>query len=62
MRRGALAPATLIASAEEPEREAWERHVIDEIRQAPLDLTEREALVKAHVGQGVFRANIAREG
>jgi putative restriction endonuclease len=54
------ARATLVASAEEPEREVWERHVIDEIRQAPLDSTEREALVKARVGQGVFRANVAR--
>jgi putative restriction endonuclease len=54
------ARATLVASAEEPERDVWERHVIDQIRQAPLDSTEREALVKARVGQGVFRANIAR--
>ena len=50
----------LVVSAEEPEREVWERHLIDEIRQAPIPTTEREALVKARRGQGLFRNNIAR--
>ena len=50
----------LIVSAEEPEREVWERHIIEEIQQAPLANTEREALVKARRGQGQFRNNIAR--
>lgn len=52
--------ATLVASAEEPEREVWERHELEEIQRAPLKSTDREALVKARVGQGLFRANVAR--
>jgi len=54
------ARGSLVASVEEPEREAWERHELEEIQRARLDATEREALVKARVGQGVFRANVAR--
>ncbi len=50
----------LVRSAEEPEREIWEQHLIEEIRAAPIGPTEREALVKARRGQGLFRANIAR--
>lgn len=50
---------TLVASAEEPEREMWERHLADEVvSRAPP--TEREALVKARRGQGVFRQRVAR--
>jgi putative restriction endonuclease len=52
--------AALIASAEEPERERWERHVVDTLEEARLDVTEREALVKARRGQGAFRVNVAR--
>jgi putative restriction endonuclease len=52
--------ATLVASAEEPERQVWERHELEEIQRAPLKSTDREALVKARVGQGLFRANVAR--
>jgi hypothetical protein len=52
--------ATLVASAEEPEREVWERHELEEIQRAPIKSTDREALVKARVGQGIFRANVAR--
>jgi hypothetical protein len=54
------AKAALVASAEEPEREVWERHVLDEITEARLDTTEREALIKARRGQGLFRTNVAR--
>ncbi|ABS28161.1 HNH endonuclease [Anaeromyxobacter sp. Fw109-5] len=54
------ARATLVASAEEPEREVWERHELEELQRARLDSTEREALVKARIGQGLFRANVAR--
>lgn len=50
----------LVISAEEPEREIWERHIVDELVHAPLASTEREALVKARRGQGLFRSNIAR--
>jgi len=50
----------LVISAEEPEREVWERHLVEELVQAPLPSTEREALVKARRGQGLFRSNIAR--
>jgi hypothetical protein len=54
------ARAALIASAEEPERENWERHQLVALQAAPLDVTEREALVKARRGQGRFRENVAR--
>lgn len=50
----------LIASAEEPERETWERHELITLEDARLDVTEREALVKARRGQGLFRENVAR--
>jgi predicted restriction endonuclease len=50
----------LIASAEEPERENWERHELQTLEQAGLDSTERETLVKARRGQGLFRQNVAR--
>jgi len=50
----------LLLSAEEPERELWEHHLVEEIQQAAIDSTEREAIVKARRGQGLFRANIAR--
>lgn len=50
----------LVISAEEPEREVWERHLLEELGRAPLDSTEREALVKARRGQGLFRSNVSR--
>jgi len=53
------ARAALIASAEEPERESWERHELERLGDARLDRTEREAIVKARRGQGLFRQNIA---
>jgi putative restriction endonuclease len=52
--------ALLIASAEEPERENWERRQIVSLQEANLESTEREALVKARRGQGIFRENVAR--
>jgi putative restriction endonuclease len=50
----------LILSAEEPERELWEGHLVEEIAAGGILDTERDALVKARRGQGVFRNNIAR--
>jgi putative restriction endonuclease len=52
--------APLLLSVEEPERENWERHIIEEIQRAPINSTEREALVKARRGQGLFRTNISK--
>lgn len=52
--------AALMASAEEPERERWEQHVIGTLLESGIATTEREALVKARRGQGLFRTNIAR--
>ena len=52
--------AALIASAEEPEREIWERHELNALHEATLDVTDREALIKARRGQGRFRENVAR--
>lgn len=54
------ARAPLVLSAEEPEREIWERHLVEEVEHAPLESTTREALVKARRGQGQFRSNISR--
>lgn len=50
----------LLLSAEEPEREVWERHLLQEIQESKLRTTEREALVKARRGQGLFRTNVGR--
>ena len=50
----------LVASAEEPVRENWERHQLRTLEEAGLDATEREAVVKARRGQGLFRENVAR--
>lgn len=53
------ARGVLIASAEEPERENWERHQLRSLEDAGLEATEREAVVKARRGQGLFRQNVA---
>src|SRR6266540_2714731 len=53
------ARAALVASAEEPERENWERHEVEELAAANIAQTEREAIVKARRGQGLFRLNIS---
>lgn len=52
--------ALLIRSAEEPERDRWERHELGELESTRIAATEREALVKARRGQGLFRENVAR--
>jgi putative restriction endonuclease len=49
----------LVASAEEPEREKWERHQLHVLETTKLSQTDRDALVKARVGQGTFRRNVA---
>jgi putative restriction endonuclease len=49
----------LIISAEEPEREIWERHLIEDIQKASISSTERDAVIKARRGQGLFRSNVA---
>jgi putative restriction endonuclease len=54
------ARGVLIASFEEPERERWEQHEVDALVQAVPRSTDREALVKARRGQGLFRQNVAR--
>lgn len=46
----------LVLSGEDRERDRWERHLVDELRGS----TERDALVRARRGQGVFRNNVAR--
>lgn len=50
----------LLGSVEEVERENWERHELRSLEQAGIDSTDREALVKARRGQGLFRQNVAR--
>lgn len=50
----------LVASAEEPERENWERHELLAIGAAEIESTEREALVKSRRGQGAFRLRVAQ--
>src|SRR5262249_31838057 len=52
--------ALLVVSAEEPERERWEQHEIQELDHEPMGPTDREALIKARRGQGLFRSNVAR--
>ena len=52
--------ALLVASVEEVEREKWERHELQSLEQAGIASTEREALVKARRGQGLFRQNVSR--
>jgi putative restriction endonuclease len=58
--RAADSRALLIASAEEPERDMWERHEIRSLLENQIESTERDALVKARRGQGIFRENVAR--
>lgn len=54
------ARATLLRSSEEPERESWERHLVEELEHSSIVTTERDAIVKARRGQGIFRSNIAQ--
>ncbi len=50
----------LVASGEEPERESWEQHILRGLERAALGTTDREALIKARRGQGLFRSRVAR--
>jgi len=49
----------LIRSEEERERRMWERHLVQGLREMRLDATERDALIRARRGQGVFRRRVA---
>lgn len=50
-----------LGASEALETERWEEHIVGEIAQAPyLNPTEREAIIQARVGQGLFRQNLAR--
>ncbi|HEY1764491.1 MAG TPA: HNH endonuclease [Opitutaceae bacterium] len=50
-----------LGATEKQEIEHWEEHIVEEISQAPyLNTTEREAIIQARVGQGLFRQNLAR--
>jgi hypothetical protein len=42
------------------ERERWERHEVELLAAAEVGETERIALVRARLGQGKFRENVAR--
>jgi putative restriction endonuclease len=48
------------ASMERTERERWERHEVELLATAEVGETERIALVRARLGQGKFRENVAR--
>lgn len=50
----------LAGSLEEPERERWEQHQVERIRDAHPVETECVDLIKARRGQGVFRERVAR--
>jgi putative restriction endonuclease len=52
--------APVVNSAEVPERESWEGHEVEQLAKEQLDSTERDAIVKARRGQGIFRQNISR--
>lgn len=54
------ARGVLLASAEEAERENWEGHELRALKEARLEVTERESLVKSRRGQGLFRQNVAQ--
>lgn len=54
------ARGALIASAEERERERWEEHQLEELQSSRIATTDREAIVRARIGQGVFRQKVAR--
>jgi hypothetical protein len=48
-------------TAEYPEKEDWEQHLVEEVSNSPtLDTTEREAIIQARIGQGQFRKNVAQ--
>ena len=46
---------------EDQEIERWEEHLVGEIAQSAfLGVTQREAIIQARIGQGLFRQNLAR--
>ena len=46
--------------SEDQEQIQWEEHLLTELNQRPnLSPTQREAIVQARVGQGLFRRNVA---
>ncbi len=50
-----------LGTTEDLETERWEEHLVEEISQAQyLNPTEREAIIQARIGQGLFRQNLAR--
>lgn len=56
-RDSAAAP---LRSSEDPERQRWEEHEIESLDASEVPETEREALIRARRGQGVFRDNVSR--
>ena len=43
-----------------PEKEYWEKHIVQEVSaSSDLSSTEREAIIQARIGQGLFRKNVA---
>jgi predicted restriction endonuclease len=48
-----------VGSFERIERERWERHEVEQLSSATITETERAALVRARIGQGRFRENVA---
>jgi hypothetical protein len=47
------------SSMERVERDRWERHQLEQLAQDNIDETERTAIVRARLGQGRFRENVA---
>ena len=64
LRIGALETATdekSRATVDAQEMRAWEEHLLDEIRRdTVLPDTDRQALIMARRGQGLFRERVAR--
>jgi len=54
------ARSLLLASVEEVERARWEAEEMRRLAESIPNATEREAIVRARRGQGVFRQNVAR--
>jgi hypothetical protein len=52
--------ASQVSSMERLERDRWERHEVERLASAAIGETERMALVRARLGQGKFRENVAR--
>lgn len=48
-----------LQSSEDPERQRWEEHEIQSLDASGVAETEREAIIRARRGQGVFREKVA---